>query len=139
MQRCFQECWRSAQRWRTLISAGIQRSEQPGRRGLQDRELVHLNLSYNAIEAAGAEILAGVLGQCTALTHLNLSYNLIRVAGAESFAGGLAQCKALAHLDLSYTFFGEAGAERLAGLLAQCQALAHLNLSGNDIDTGGWL
>ena len=36
MQNGLQGCWRSAQRWRTLISAGIQRSEQPGRRGLQE-------------------------------------------------------------------------------------------------------
>ena len=36
MQRGLQECWRSAQRWRTLISATIITSEQPGQRGLQE-------------------------------------------------------------------------------------------------------
>jgi hypothetical protein len=53
--------------------------------------------------AGGADSLAGVLGQCTALTHLDLSYNWIcKSPGAE---------------------------ERLAGVLAQCPALVHLNQS----------
>jgi len=44
---------------------------------------------------AGAESLAGVLGQCASLAHLNLSYNEIGDGGAESFAGVLTQCTAL--------------------------------------------
>jgi hypothetical protein len=36
MQRGLQKFWRSAQRWRTLISVAIQISEQPGQRGLQE-------------------------------------------------------------------------------------------------------
>ena len=55
----------------------------------------------------GADSLAGVLGQCTALTHLDLSYNWIcKSPGAE---------------------------ERLAGVLVQCPGLVHLNLSDNVI------
>jgi hypothetical protein len=59
MQRGLQECWRSAQRWRTLISAAILVSEQLARR------------------------LAGVLGQCRELVHLNLSGNNICAVGKE--------------------------------------------------------
>jgi Ran GTPase-activating protein (RanGAP) involved in mRNA processing and transport len=96
-----------------------------------------LDLSNNQLGAAGAECLAGVLGQCTALAHLDLSGNIIR-AGAESLAGVLGQCAALAHLNLSYNGIEAAGAERLAGALAQCPALAHLNLSDNSkINAGG--
>jgi hypothetical protein len=55
-----QECWGSAQRWLTYISAA----------------LAHLDLSYNEIGDAGAESLAGVLTQCRELTHLDLIYYL---------------------------------------------------------------
>ena len=82
-----------------------------------------LDLSNNQLGAAGAECLAGVLGQCTALAHLDLSGNIIR-AGAESLAGVLGQCAALAHLNLSYNGIEAAGAERLAGALAQCPPTA---------------
>ena len=36
IQRGLQKCWRSAQRWRTLMSATILISVQPGQRGLQE-------------------------------------------------------------------------------------------------------
>jgi hypothetical protein len=52
------------------------------------------------ILTAGAESLAGVLVQCTALAHLNLWSNNIRDAGIESIAGVLPQCAALVSLDL---------------------------------------
>ncbi len=71
-----QECWRSAQRSLTSISAA------------------------NEIGAGGAETLAGVLGQCAALVHLNLWNNRIGAAGTESLAGVLGQCPALAYLFL---------------------------------------
>ena len=53
--------------------------------------------------AGGADSLAGVLRQCTALTHLDLSYNWIcKSPGAEeSLAEVLAQYPALVHLSLS--------------------------------------
>jgi Ran GTPase-activating protein (RanGAP) involved in mRNA processing and transport len=51
---------------------------------------------------AGAESIAGVLPQCTALAEFDLSKNCIGSAGAESFAGVLGQSAALAHLDLQY-------------------------------------
>ncbi len=93
-----QECWRSA-----------------------------LNLSYNSnFGPDGAERLAGVLAQCTALTHLNLRGNTMGEGGA--LAGLLAQCAALAHLDFWSNDIKAGGAERLAGVLGQCTALAHLNL-----------
>ncbi len=79
--------------------------------------------------AAGAERLAGVLGQCRELVHLDLSANFIETGGAERLAGVLAQCTALAHLDLSGNQIGNAGAESFAGVLAQCTALAGSPLS----------
>jgi hypothetical protein len=90
-----QKCWGSVQRWLTSISPQI--------------------------GPAGAEILAGLLGKCTALAHLNLSHNDIRAAGTESLAEVLAQCPALTHLNLvinlSYDDIGCRGAESLAGVL----------------------
>ena len=101
MQRGLQECWRSAQRW-------------------------HLDLSGNFdVGAAGAERLAGVLGQCRELVHLNLDSNRIDAGGTERLAGVLGQ---LAHLDLRSNFIGAGAAESLSGVLGQCAALAHLNL-----------
>jgi hypothetical protein len=55
-----EECWRSAERWCTLIS---------------DSQGDH------NIGTDGTESLAGVLGQCAALTHLNLGYNEIAAVG----------------------------------------------------------
>ena len=99
--------------------------------------LAHLDLDYNAIRAAGAESLAGVLGQCTALPHLNLNDNGIGASGATSLAGVLGQCTTLAHLDLSGNLFQAVAAERLAGVLGQCTALADLSLCKNGIDDSG--
>jgi Ran GTPase-activating protein (RanGAP) involved in mRNA processing and transport len=109
MPRSLQEFWRSAQRWRTLISA---------------------NSNFGA---AGTERLAGVLGQCRELVHLTLKCNDIGSAGAESLAGVLPQCAALAHLDLYFNQIAEAGAKSLAEVLGQCASLAHLNLGNNKI------
>jgi hypothetical protein len=69
-----------------------------------------LDLSGNKIRAGGAESLAGVLPQCTALAHLNLWNNQIRQAGAERLAGVLAQCPALSHLNISHNMIGAGGA-----------------------------
>ena len=44
-----------------------------------------------------------MLAQCTALAEINLEYNQIGPAGAESLAGVLTQCTALAHLEISRT------------------------------------
>ena len=64
---------------------------------------MRLDLNRKRMGAGGADSLAGVLGQYTALTHLDLSYNWIcKSPGAE---------------------------ERLAGVLAQCPAMVHLNQS----------
>jgi hypothetical protein len=94
-----QKCWGSVQRWLTSISPG------------------------NQIGPAGAEILAGLLGKCTALAHLNLSHNDIRAAGTESLAEVLAQCPALTHLNLvinlSYDDMGCRGAKSLVGVLGR--------------------
>jgi hypothetical protein len=79
----------------------------------QSPALTNLDLSWNLLFGAGAEILVGVLaqcwteglaevlGQCRELVHLNLSGNQIDAGGTEKLARGLAQCTALAHLDLS--------------------------------------
>ncbi len=98
----------------------------------QCRKLVHLNLSVNKIGAGGTESLAGVLPQCPALAHLHLSDNGIGAGGAERLAGVLSQCTALVHLNVGFNRIGPAGAESLAGVLAQCPALAHLNLCNDD-------
>jgi hypothetical protein len=103
----------------------------------QCRELVHINLSGNQVEPAGAKSLAGVLAQCAALAHLDLFASDIRDAEAESLTGVLGQCAALAHLNLRYNSIGDAGAQRLAGVLGQCAALAHLDLGANGIGTVG--
>jgi len=73
----------------------------------------------------------------TALAHLNLGINGIGPAGAESLAGVLGQCAALVHLDVIFNQIGPAGAERLAAVLGQCPALAHLDIRGNKIGTVG--
>ena len=55
-----------------------------------------LDLNRKRMGAGGADSLAGVLGQCTALTHLDLSYG-----AEERIVGVLAQCPSLVHLNLS--------------------------------------
>ncbi len=72
-----------------------------------------------------------MLAQYPALTHLDLSCNFyFGAAGAERLAGVLGQCRELVHLNLAGTGIEAAGAESLAGVLGQCQALAHLDLTG---------
>jgi len=95
------------------------------------------DLIENDFGAAGAERLAGVLGQCRELVQLNLYYNCIRAARAESLARVLAQCPALTDLNLGKNRIDDSGAESLAGMLGQCAALSHLDLSGNEIGTVG--
>ena len=68
--------------------------------------------------------------------------NNIRVAGAERLAGGLGQCSSLAELNLKNNCIGywspsQEGARRLAGVLGQCSSLQKLNLESNGIDSGG--
>ena len=72
------ECWGSVYRWFTSISAvngigdagtGSLASTVPSACSTWTR------LNGNQIGKAGAESLAGVLGQCPALAHLNLEYN----------------------------------------------------------------
>jgi Ran GTPase-activating protein (RanGAP) involved in mRNA processing and transport len=58
-------------------------------------------------------------------------------AGAESLAGVLGQCAALAHLDLWDNQIGPAGAASIAGVLWQCTVLADLVLSENGIEAVG--
>ena len=73
-----------------------------------------------------------MLTQCPALSHLDLSSNSnLGSAGAERLAGVLGQCRKLVHLNLRGNNIGAGGAERFAGVLGQCAELAHLNLSGN--------
>ncbi len=67
----------------------------------------------NKIGEVGADRLAGVQVQCTALTDLDLGYNQIGDAGAERLAGVLAQCPALVHLDLRINRIGTVGEGRL--------------------------
>ena len=51
----------------------------PGRTALESCRSVH----WNWIGNEGAERLAEVLGQCPALVHLDLEFNEIEAAGAE--------------------------------------------------------
>jgi len=100
----------------------------------------YVSIRQHPSEYAGAESLAALLGQCTALPHLILSYNDIGPVGAASFAGVLAQCTALAHLDLYGNLSGKAGADSLAGVMGQCTVLAHLDLGSNAIEgVGEWM
>jgi hypothetical protein len=103
----------------------------------QCASMAHLDLCDNRIETGGAESLARVLGQCTSLAHLHLCENNIGADGAESLAGVLGQCASLAHLYLSSNSIGQDGTESLAGVLAQCASLTHLDLKNNEIGTVG--
>eukprot|EP00961_Rhodomonas_salina_P075329 1010943-Rhodomonas_salina.1 len=78
-------------------------------------------------------MLAGVLGQCTALVHLNLSGNAIGNEGPTRLAADseMAECKALVHLDLAANKIGQKGGESPARLLGESRALEHLNMSNN--------
>ena len=75
--------------------------------------LTHLDLSDNSdFGAAGADRLAGVLGQCRELVH-----NKIGSGGTEILGGVLSQCPALDHLNLSENKIEAGGTESLARVL----------------------
>ena len=54
-------------------------------------------------------MLAGVLGQCSALATLDLGGNYIGDEGATSLAGVLGECSSLAWLDLGFNRIGDEG------------------------------
>ncbi len=70
---------------------------------------------------AGAERLAGVLPQWTALDHFNICYNGIGPDGVKSFAGVLGQYTALTHLELGTITSARLGQR----VLQECWGSAH--------------
>ena len=74
----------------------------------QNRSLIQLDLSYNAISAQGAAALAEALKQNTSLTQLHLSKNSIRDQGATGLTEALEQNTSLTQLQLSRNHIGEA-------------------------------
>lgn len=81
--------------------------------------LSQLDLSNNEFGDDGAEILAGVLGQCPALTELNLAGNHIGDVGADSIGGVLSQCPNLRRLCLDDNLISDDASDRLADVLME--------------------
>ena len=95
--------------------------------------LRHLNLSNNALYAAGIVRLFRVLDNCLALRSLVLTHSNIDSILAQSFGHRLRRCPALCKLDLSSNRIGKSGFVNITkgNRIAR---LTHLNLAHNMID-----
>eukprot|EP00961_Rhodomonas_salina_P221730 2998090-Rhodomonas_salina.2 len=88
---------------------------------------------------AGAEALAGVLGDCTALAYLRMNRNGISTRGARRLAGVLGECQALAYLDLRRNEIDFEGAKRLAKAFFGTSALANLRADASKLYGTHWI
>ncbi len=145
MQRRLQECWRSAQRWRTLISAAINISESLAAVLAQCAALAHLDLGLNSIGPDGAEQGQRALQDSWGCVQRWLTLISATIRPKHTGQSAWQECwrndPALAHLNLGgnecYNGIGAGGAESLARVLVQCEALACLNIEGDDIGAAG--
>ena len=99
--------------------------------------LTTLDLTENAIGAAGAESLFEALKVNTCLTTLDLGLNEIDAAGAESLSEALKVNTCLTTLDLSCNEIDASGAESLSEALKVNTCLTTLHVSSNKIDAAG--
>ena len=105
---------------------------------LMSRQLQHLDLTFNAVTAAGAHRLAHALSaRASGLLSLNLNMNPIGAEGAESLARALANNSTLTHLCLDDARVGDSGAVHLARCLEVNSTLAALRLECNEVGDGG--
>jgi len=99
---------------------------------MTDRDrITTLELPFCDMKGQDVQKLGGLLGQCRELVHLNLCGNTIEAAGSERLAGVLGQCAALTHLDLSFNEIGDAGTASLAGVLGQYDSDRHVSAYPN--------
>jgi uncharacterized protein (TIGR02996 family) len=96
--------------------------------------LTTLDLSWNGIDAAGAQALAAS-PRLARLTWLNLSYNVICDAGAQALAASPHLAR-LTTLNLRYNGIDAAGAQALAAS-PHLRGLTYLNLNWNNIEDAG--
>ena len=99
--------------------------------------LTNLDLSFNAISAAGATCIAEAIKVNKTLTNLDLSYNGISDAGATCIAEAIKVNKTLTNLYLSCNGISDAGATCIAEAIKVNKTLTNLNLSGNGIGDAG--
>ncbi|NXR40678.1 LRC34 protein, partial [Zosterops hypoxanthus] len=81
--------------------------------------------------------LVPVLYQAAFVTGLDLAYNLLTDAGAQIIAAFLQGNSSLRYLNLMFNDIGTSGAELIAEALHSNQSLVHLRMTGNKIGNQG--
>ena len=102
-----------------------------------DPSLTKIDLSDNAIGAAGAKALAAALKTNTSVTTINLSYNYIGAAGAKTLAEALKTNTSVTTIDLGGNGIRNDGTQTLAEALKINTSVTMINLSYNYIGAAG--
>ena len=89
-----------------------------------------LNLSNNAINNNGINIIAEKLKHCLEIKQINLGNNYI--TDFESLQV-LSDCKKLTLIDINTNNFGDIGAISFANLIVNCENISRIVLNNNDI------
>ena len=105
---------------------------------VQNTSLRELDLSHNAIDAAGIQEIEALFTTNTQLNILNLSSNQLGDEGVTNLTLALAKLPThITSLDLANNKIGNAGASAIAKLLSVNSNIAHVRLSGNNIGNEG--
>ncbi len=105
---------------------------------VQNTSLRELDLSNNAIDAAGIQEIEALLTTNTQMNTLNLSSNQLGDDGAAHLTLALAKLPThITSLDLSNNKISNAGASAIAKLLSVNTNIAHVRLHGNSIGNEG--
>jgi Ran GTPase-activating protein (RanGAP) involved in mRNA processing and transport len=105
--------------------------------GLPFQQLEDLDLSDNAIQKYGVEVMAAAAGSWPALKTLSISGNAIGMHGTHAVVRVLKEAKGLTELQLSGNNIQDKGVEILTHGLVACEKLRELWLSTNNITDRG--
>jgi Ran GTPase-activating protein (RanGAP) involved in mRNA processing and transport len=101
------------------------------------QQLEDLDLSDNAIQRYGVEVMADAAGSWPALKTLSISGNMIGMHGTHAVVRVLKEAKGLTELQLSGNDIQDKGVEILTHGLVACENLRELWLSTNNITDRG--
>ena len=97
---------------------------------LQNKNVITLNLQYNALDDKSIIALAEALEKNTTLTTLNVRYNEIGADGAHALAKALEKNTTLTTLDVSSNKIGADGIDALLKALDSNYTLLEIKISG---------
>jgi len=100
--------------------------------GLVDnRSIIHLDLSCNRIGDKGARAISKLLESRSVLNRLDLNDNMIHAEGGKALARSLPNAPSLMSLNLSLNSIGDSGVRAICHVLQKATNVRNLNLAAN--------